>query len=84
MEFGGYLATETHHLILKGCIMDKVFVLVISMWGNNGTDWEYIGNQMVLQQDMTKSQCEYMVKEDMWKVYRPMHANFLENSTNQK
>jgi|TARA_R110001592_G_scaffold74880_1_gene227108 hypothetical protein len=49
--------------------MDKVFVLVISMWGNNGTDWEYIGNQMVLQQDMTKSQCEYMVKEDMWKVF---------------
>jgi hypothetical protein len=49
--------------------MDKIFVLVISMWGNNGTDWEYIGNQMVLQQDMTKSQCEYMVKEDMWEVF---------------
>ena len=44
----------------------KIFVLVISMWGNNGTDWEYIGNQMVLNQDMTKAQCEYMMSDDQW------------------
>ena len=46
--------------------MDKVFVLIISMWGNNGTEWEYIGNQMVLNQDMTKAQCEYMASDAQW------------------
>ena len=46
--------------------MDKVFVLIISMWGNNGTEWEYIGNQMVLNQDMTKAQCEYMMDDEQW------------------
>lgn len=44
----------------------KEFMLVISMWGNTGSEWEYIGNQMVLQQPMTESQCEYMIQEDMW------------------
>ena len=46
--------------------MDRIFVLVISMWGNNGTEWEYIGNQMVLNQDMTKAQCEYMANDEQW------------------
>ena len=27
----------------------KVFVLVISIWGNNGTDWIYTGNQYVIE-----------------------------------
>ena len=27
----------------------KVFLLVVSLWGYNGTDWVYTGNQMVLQ-----------------------------------
>ena len=46
--------------------MDKVFVLVISMWGNTGSEWEYIGNQIVLNQDMSQEQCEYMASEDQW------------------
>ena len=49
--------------------MDKVFMLVISMWGNTGTEWEYIGNQMVLQQPMTKEQCEYMIADDQWATH---------------
>jgi len=44
----------------------KEFMLVISMWGNTGTEWEYIGNQMVLQQPMTEAQCEYMIQDDQW------------------
>ena len=44
--------------------MDKIFVLVVSMCGNNGIDWEYIGNQSVLNQDMTQKQCEYMADEE--------------------
>ena len=49
--------------------MDKIFVLVISMWGNTGENWEYIGNQMVLNQDMTEAQCEYMAADEQWKKF---------------
>jgi len=48
--------------------MVKEFVLVISMWGHTGQEWEYIGNQLVLQQPMSLSQCEYMIREDMWRA----------------
>jgi len=44
--------------------MDKVFVLVISMWGHNGLSWEYIGNQSVLNQDMTLEQCQILSDEE--------------------
>ena len=27
----------------------KVFLLVVSLWGFNGSTWVYTGNQMVLQ-----------------------------------
>ena len=42
------------------------FVLVISMWGNDGTEWHFIGNQITLQQQMTEEQCNYLINEDMW------------------
>ena len=45
--------------------MDKVFILVISMWGSDGVDNHYIG-QLALQQPMTKEQCEYMIHDKMW------------------
>tara|TARA_R100000541_G_scaffold42203_1_gene49516 strand:- start:65 stop:286 length:222 start_codon:yes stop_codon:yes gene_type:complete len=48
--------------------MIETFVLVITMWGNTGTEWQYIGNQIVLQQAMTEEQCEYLIDEDMWKA----------------
>ena len=28
----------------------KVFLLVVSLWGFNGDNWVYTGNQMVLQE----------------------------------
>ncbi len=28
----------------------KVFLLVVSLWGFNGSTWVYTGNQMVLQE----------------------------------
>ncbi|MBL97896.1 MAG: hypothetical protein CMF52_08775 [Legionellales bacterium] len=46
--------------------MDKMFILVISMWGNTGTEWEYIGNQMSLQIPMTLEQCSRMADESTW------------------
>ena len=42
--------------------------MVISMWGFDGYEWQYIGNQVALQQPMTQSQCEYLIDEDMWKA----------------
>jgi len=44
--------------------MGKIFVLVISVWGFTGDEWQYIGNQIVLNQDMTETQCEAMA--DNW------------------
>jgi len=47
----------------------KEWVLVISMWGHTGEEWQYIGNQIVLDQPMIREQCEYLVKENAWKEF---------------
>lgn len=47
--------------------------MVISMWGFDGNDWQYIGNQIALQQPMTQAQCEYLIDEDMWQVTYKNH-----------
>ena len=44
----------------------KEFMLVISMWGNTGAQWEYIGNQIVLEQPLSEQQCQYMSDKKMW------------------
>tara|TARA_Y100001972_G_C7505178_1_gene255506 strand:- start:366 stop:569 length:204 start_codon:yes stop_codon:yes gene_type:complete len=44
----------------------KEFVLVMSMWGHNGLDWEYIGNQYIYNTPMTKEECEVYLEEDQW------------------
>jgi hypothetical protein len=65
--------------------MEKGFLLVITMWGHTGADWEYIGNQIILQQVMTEDQCVYLIDEDMWeatyenKYYRMMAHCFPED-----
>ena len=64
MEFGGYLATETHHLITE-CEM-KEFILVITMWGADASGQDHYIGQISLQQPMSESQCEYMIDEKMW------------------
>ena len=38
--------------------MIKTFILVVSLWGYNGSAWVYTGNQMVLKEPMPKEQCE--------------------------
>tara|TARA_Y100001937_G_scaffold86318_1_gene116767 strand:+ start:55 stop:252 length:198 start_codon:yes stop_codon:yes gene_type:complete len=47
--------------------MTELFVLVITMWGNDGSQWLYIGNQIVLQQPMSQEACEYMA--NMWESF---------------
>lgn len=39
-----------------------LFVLVIGLWGFTGTEWQYVGNQIVYQEPMSKEQCEEMTK----------------------
>jgi len=45
---------------------ETFFILVISMWGNTGSEWEYIGNQIALQQELTEDQCVYLLDDAMW------------------
>ena len=46
--------------------MVKEFVLVISMWGNDGSAWQYIGNQYIMQETFTKEQCELLIDDENW------------------
>ena len=34
------------------------FVLVVGMFGFTGKEWVYVGNQIVLDMNMTKLECE--------------------------
>ena len=44
----------------------KEFLLVISMWGNNGMTWQYIGNQYIMQELFTKEQCQAIADKKNW------------------
>ena len=44
----------------------KVFLLVVSLWGYNGSSWVYTGNQMVLQETYDELQlCQEMGRKFM-------------------
>ena len=46
--------------------MLKTFVIVVSLWGFNGSTWVYTGNQMVLQETYDELQlCQEMGKKFM-------------------
>ena len=47
---------------------ETFYILVISMWGNTGVQWEYIGNQIALNQPMTESQCLLLIDDEMWQA----------------
>ena len=44
----------------------KTFVVVVSIWGNNGTDWVYTGNQYVMKELFTEEQCQQIVDSSNW------------------
>ena len=44
----------------------KEFLLVISMWGNDGSEWLYIGNQYIMQELFTKEQCDIIANNNNW------------------
>jgi hypothetical protein len=53
---------EIHHAL------EVAWVLVITMWGNNGIDWQPIG-QLVLKQPMLEQQCEWLLRNEMWEQF---------------
>jgi len=48
----------------------KTFVVVISIWGHNGTDWVYTGNQYVMNELFTKKQCEQIINDSNWNDFK--------------
>ena len=48
----------------------KAFVLVISIWGNTGTEWVYTGNQYVSQEIYTKEECLKLADASNWNKFR--------------
>jgi len=49
--------------------MIKEFVLVISLWGNDGSQWIYTGNQYVMQEKFTVEQCKIIINSNNWQKY---------------
>lgn len=47
--------------------MTKLFILVISLWGFNGSSWVYVGNQIVLNKKMQEQECLDLA--DSWSRY---------------
>ena len=48
----------------------KAFVLVVSIWGNNGTDWVYTGNQYIMQDLLTQEECSNIADTSNWNKLR--------------
>ena len=44
----------------------KTFVLVISMWGNDGAGTDHYIGQMAMQTPMTQEICEKFIGDDNW------------------
>tara|TARA_B100000683_G_scaffold276010_1_gene328551 strand:+ start:374 stop:592 length:219 start_codon:yes stop_codon:yes gene_type:complete len=44
----------------------KEFILVITMWGNDGAGTDHYIGQIALQQPMSQAQCQYMIDDKMW------------------
>jgi|TARA_R100000995_G_scaffold55495_1_gene27303 hypothetical protein len=44
----------------------KIFILVISLWGYNGSTWVYTGNQLILQEKFNELKlCEEIGRKFM-------------------
>ena len=50
-----------------------IFVLVITIWGNNGTDWVYVGNQYVMKEQFTLEQCQMIARDSNWREFKTKH-----------
>jgi len=63
----------------------KIYLLVIAMIGiTEDDDSVYIGSQMVLNQEMTLEQCEFMAHEDQWSKHFTNPYYLMEVSCHEK
>ena len=63
----------------------KVYLLVISMMGITEDDTHmFIGSQMVLNQEMTLEQCEFMLDEKLWSNHWDNEYYYMEVSCHEK
>jgi len=46
-----------------------MFVLVFSLWGFNGDDWVYIGNQYIYNEPMPIDICMFIAHQNNWSKY---------------
>ena len=44
----------------------EVFVLVISIWGNDGNKWLYTGNQYIMSEMMQEEECLKLASSSSW------------------
>lgn len=47
----------------------KTFLLVFSIWGYDGAEWHFVGNQYVYSEPMTEHQCSTIAAQDSWFAY---------------
>jgi hypothetical protein len=65
--------------------MMKVYLLVISMMGITEDDTHmFIGSQMVLNQEMTLEQCEFMLDEKLWSNHWDNEYYYMDVSCHEK
>jgi len=50
--------------------MMEAFVLVLSIWGNNGSEWIYTGNQYIMSELMTEEKCLNLADVSNWNKIR--------------
>ena len=63
----------------------KTYLLVIAMMGiTEDDDRVYIGSQMVLNQEMTLEQCEFMLDEKLWSNHWDNEYYYMELSCHEK
>lgn len=46
-----------------------MFVLVFSLWGFNGDNWVYIGNQYIYDEPMPIDTCMFIAHQSNWIKY---------------
>tara|TARA_B100001287_G_C22241119_1_gene325995 strand:- start:282 stop:491 length:210 start_codon:yes stop_codon:yes gene_type:complete len=46
-----------------------MFVLVFSLWGFNGDNWVYIGNQYIYNEPMPIDICMFIAHQSNWSKY---------------
>jgi len=49
--------------------MMKEFLFIITIWGFNGTEWVYVGNQYVNKNPLSLGQCEMLIDKANWKSW---------------